>query len=100
MINESNTTTTPTEFVVIDSAAKMPVKCWGRYRRVAVIEVERGEWPAMISRRARGVVRIVATWEKCNVGITDRCAFQRALSEAHDLARQLNSGNGPEWAQG
>jgi hypothetical protein len=96
MINESNTTT----FIVLDKAAKMPGNCWGRYRRVAVLEVQPGATPAMISARARGVIRVVATWEKLNVGLTERCAFERALSEAHDLARQLNSGNAPEWAQG
>lgn len=97
MTTENTTTTT---FVVLDKAAKMPNSCWGKYRRVAVLEVRAGSIPAMISRRARGVVRVVATWERCNVGKTDRCAFDRALSEAHDLARQLNSGNAPEWAQG
>ena len=92
-----NTTTT---FIVLDKAAKMPNSCWGKYRRVAVLEVEQGSIPAMISKRARGVIRVVATWEKLNVGLTERCAFERALSEAHDLARQLNAGSAPEWAQG
>ena len=54
----------------------------------------------MISRRARGVVRVVATWERCNVGKTDRCAFSKARAEARALAAQLNAGNAPEWAQG
>lgn len=88
MINENTTT----HFVVATSQAKMPVKCWGRYRRVAVLEIVKGSAPKMISARARGVVRVVATWEKCNVGQTDRCAYGRALSEARALAEQLNSG--------
>ena len=86
--------------MLLDKAAKMPGTCWGKYRRVAVLEVVQGTIPAMISKRARGVVRVVAKWEKLNVGTTHRCAFQRALDEAHILAAQLNSGNGPEWAQG
>lgn len=45
----------------------------------------------MISLRAKGVKRIVATWEKLNVGKTDRCAFNRALNEAEALADKLNS---------
>jgi hypothetical protein len=98
MINKSNDTTTT--FVVLDKAAKMPGTCWGIYRRVAVLEVTQGAIPAMISRRARGVVRVVATWERCNVGKTDRCAFSKARAEARALAAQLNAGNGPEWAQG
>jgi hypothetical protein len=97
MINESKTTTT---FIVMDACAKMPNSCWGIYRRVAVLEVIEGTIPAMISKRARGVVRVVATWEKLNVGKTDRCAFSKARAEARALAAQLNAGNGPEWAQG
>lgn len=30
-----------TEYVVMDRATKMPASCWGRYRRVAVVEVDR-----------------------------------------------------------
>ena len=90
-----NTTTT---YIVQTAAAKMPNSCWGQYRRVAVMEIITGTQPAMISKRARGVVRVVATWEKCNVGRTERCAYERALSEAYELAHQLNAGAGPEWA--
>jgi hypothetical protein len=79
-------------YIVQSSAAKMPSKCWGSYRRVAVIEVEAGvTGVAMISERARGVRRIVETWEKLNVGTTSRCAYQRALDEARALAAQLNA---------
>jgi hypothetical protein len=46
----------------------------------------------MISPRARGVVRIVQTWERLHVGITERGAYQRALVEARALAERLNSG--------
>jgi hypothetical protein len=45
----------------------------------------------MLSERARGVVRVVATWEKLNVGKTARCAYQRALADAIELAAELNS---------
>lgn len=69
----------------------MPNSCWGRYRRVAVLEVETGTVPAMISGRARGVVRVVQTWEKRHVGTTDRCAYERAVAEAQELAAELNS---------
>jgi hypothetical protein len=57
-------------FIIQTAAAHMPSSCkWGPYRRVAVLEVRDGvEWVAMISDRARGVVRVVATWERCNVG--------------------------------
>lgn len=82
-----------TEFIVRDASAKMPTSCKGRYRRVAVMEVERGTIPRMISIRAKGVVRVVETWERLNVGRTDRCAFSRAMAEARALADSLNGVN-------
>ena len=78
-------------YIVKHSTARMPGSCKGRYRHVAVMEVDPGTVPSMISPRARGVRRIVQTWDRCNVGLTDRCAFRRALAEAGRLADQLNA---------
>ena len=82
-----------TEFVVIDSSAKMPGRCWGRYRRVAVLEVRKG-WltrlPSEISDRSLGVVRVVCTWEKCHVGKTDKDAYTSAWREARAMADEYN----------
>lgn len=78
-----------TEFIVLTKAACMPNSCWGRYKRVAVIEVILGTVPKMISERAIGVVRIVETWERLNVGKTAASAYGRALAEAHELRAQL-----------
>ena len=91
-----------TTHVVMDSAACMPGSCWGVYRRVAVVEVKRDEEgqpvkPRMISKRARGLVRIVETWEGLNVGKVHRrggkgrCAYTRAMAEAHALVEKLNA---------
>lgn len=80
-----------TEYIVMSAAAKMPSTCWGTYRRVAVLEVDIGAKPKMISERARGVVRIVRTWEKLNGGTTERCAYEQALAAARELARELNT---------
>lgn len=44
----------------------------------------------MISERARGVRRVVETWEKLHVGTTDQCAFRQALRSARSMARDLN----------
>lgn len=80
-----------THFIVKESAANMPASCWGRYARLAVIEVQPGvDSVSMISERARGVVRIVRTWEKLHAGSTSRCARDRALDEAEELAARLN----------
>lgn len=81
--------TKATEYIVKTAAAKMPGSCWGQYRRVAVLEVMAGAEPAMISKRARGVVRVVQTWERLNVGTTERCAYERALAEARELVERL-----------
>ena len=83
--------TTSTRYIVMDAAAAMPGSCKGRYRRVAVIEIEAGfaGEPKMISERARGVARIVATWERLSDGRTERCAFSRALAEAETMAATL-----------
>lgn len=80
-----------TEFVVLTASAKMPSSCWGTYRRVAVMEVQRGYDPCRIDTRLRGVVRIVETWERCNVGTSDRCAYSRSVRAAHSLAARLNA---------
>jgi hypothetical protein len=67
----------------------MPSSCKGRYRRVAVLEVPIGVETAIIRNSTN--VRIVETWEGCNVGKTDRCAYAIALSEAEKLAEKLNA---------
>ena len=83
-------------YIIQTASAKMPNSCWGEYRRVAVIEVEDGVTSvAMISKRAKGVIRVVETWEGLNVGTTKRCAYERALSAARILVRELNEGWGP-----
>ena len=81
-----------THYIVQTAAACMPNSCWGTYRRVAVLEVEQGvESVAMISERAKGVVSIVCTWERLNVGTTDRCAYEIALAEAHEMITELEA---------
>ena len=77
-------------FIVKDlHAAKT---CWGTYRRIAVLEVEDDVKEVhMISERARGVLRVVATWERLWVGSSRRCAFEKAMEEAHEMAEDLNS---------
>ena len=74
----------------------MPASCKGHYRRCAVLEVDDGiDAVSMISIRARGVRRVVRTWERRHAGKTRRCAFQRALAEARALAAALNAGPEP-----
>ena len=89
---------TNTEYIVQTASECMPSTCrFGEYRRVAVLEVDPQvleahgyDEPRMISERARGVVRVVKTWDRLNVGTTERCAYRRALVEARELADELN----------
>lgn len=87
-----------TKYVVMSSSANMPNSCWGVYRRVAVVEIDPEALPAgretpyAISPHYRGVVRIVRTWERLNVGRTDACAYRVAFAEAESLAASLNAG--------
>lgn len=79
------------EIVVMVAQARMPQRCWGgsRYYRVAVVEVDPGAAPRMISARARGVRRVWAVYERCYRGSTDRCAFARAMRAAEECAALL-----------
>lgn len=76
----------PARHIVRTAAAKSP------YRRVAVLAVDpfRDSPPAMISARARGVVRITHRWERQFVGKTSRCAYRQALSAALEIAQELD----------
>lgn len=83
-------------FIVMVSAASMPTTCWGVYKRVAVVEVDDvNKMPAMISERARGLRRIVQTWERVSWrGGTPRSVSYKTLVEAYKLADELNAERG------
>ncbi len=82
-----------TDTIIMTRRAKMPMSCMGGgdYYRIAVVEIDRSQLrdgdvePRMISQRARGVVRIVETWERMYRGSTERCAFAQAMLEAEAL---------------
>lgn len=80
-------------FIVMESSAQVRGKMrdFGRYRRVAVCEVEEGKRPAMISKRAQGMVRIIQEWSPVHQGKTERSAYYVALKEANALATELNA---------
>ena len=80
-----------TEFVTKVSVALMPGMCHGDYVHVAVLEVEKGTVPTMISERALGVKSIAWCCERCNVGTTDKCASERVIAEAEELKNDLNN---------
>lgn len=84
-----------TTHIIMTAAAQMPSTCWGVYRRIAVVEIDSArlpegcDRPRMISERARGVVRVVRTWERLHVGTTERCAYSRAFAEARELVTSM-----------
>lgn len=88
----TTTTTTAPRYIIMTATAQMPrAKTFGVYKRVAVVELEPGfeGTPKMISERARGIARIVESWERCNVGKTARSAYGRAMAEAEALIEKL-----------
>lgn len=81
-------------YVVMSASAKMPTSVKARYMRCAVVELQPGfeGYPKMISERARGVARIVQTWERQHVGSSgsEGTAFARAHKAAQYMCDQLN----------
>ena len=76
-------------FAVLSSAAKA-VKGYGNYRRVALVELESYESaPVMIAEHARGIVRVIRTWERVAGGLTERCAYRRAVASAIAAAESM-----------
>jgi hypothetical protein len=85
------------EAIVMSASCTPSSRCWGKYKRVALVVVDRDvlrelgrEVPTMISKNAKGVVRIVRIWKNQNVGKTVNCAYRRALVEARELAARIN----------
>jgi hypothetical protein len=97
----TDSTAPATRFAIMEAAAKMPGSCMGAgsYRRLAVVEYDPAalpdghDVPAMISTRARGMVRIVQVWDRLHRGTTPRSAYGRALAEAQALCDTLNAGS-------
>lgn len=86
--------------IVQTASAQMPSSVRHPYRRVAVLELEDGVERAVLGIRPTGpgVVRVVVTWERLNVGTTARSAYGRALAEATALAARLNRDAGASGA--
>ena len=76
-----------THFEILSAAAYMPNSCWGTYRRIGLLEVRNGKVATRIDDRLRCVVSMY-TWERLNVGKTERCAYERAWAEAVDAKKR------------
>lgn len=69
---------------IVESSAKMPSGCWGRYKRIGIVEVLPGAPDDVYPKRIADTrwCRVVATWERRHDGKTTRCAAYRAYQEA------------------
>lgn len=77
------------KYVILTSQAKMPSSCWGKYGRVAILEIKEGmKAPRIITDRAKSVIRIVRTWENRFCGKTNKSAFYKALEEAQKIVNE------------
>ena len=87
--------------VVYDSSAKMPSKCWGVYRHVAVMICFADEIPPRIATsRSKAFVRWEYQSGPCSVGKTNRCAYARASNRAHETASEYNRTHYPHAGAG
>lgn len=79
-------------YIVMVRSAKMPTSVKAPYKRVGVVELTPGfeGEPTMLAERARGVARIVETWERLSAR-GKNTAYTRALAEAEALAAKLNT---------
>jgi hypothetical protein len=82
-------------WIVMTASAQMPARCKGRYRKIALVQLSQhytahGLRPHAISHHARGVLRIVQLGSH-HVGLTDRCAYARALARAEEMCADLNN---------
>jgi hypothetical protein len=84
-------------WIVMTSAAHVGAgkRTWGTYRNVALVMLTpdyaaSGMVPKMISTRAVGVEKILHLGHH-SVGTTYRCAYQKAIVRAEEIAAELNA---------
>ncbi len=73
--------TNASTYYVMTAAAKMPNSSWGRYGRVAIVEVDVGGTQPKIIRDTK-TARVVCAWERQHIGSTDSCAYFQAYDAA------------------
>ena len=81
-------------FHLLIAAANMGSSCKGVYKRIAILRVDHHEreigYVPKTIRAVRGV-EIVRTWERLNVGKTERCAYKVALAEAQQALTDMRA---------
>lgn len=78
-------------FIVMTAQAAMPRSCYGNYRKVAVVETDGIHMPRQIHPNHNAVKRIVACFDRLNVGRTERSAYYVCLAKAKAIAAEMNA---------
>lgn len=81
-----------TEWILKTSSAKMPSSCRGIYKKLAIMEVEKGYEPPSISLRHKQVKQIFKLWEPLFQGKTEKSEYFRYKKKAEELVAKLNAG--------
>lgn len=90
-----------THFIIQRAAANMPSSCWGRYGKIAVLEVDDDlDQVSMISEHAKGCHRVIEIWDRLHVGSTDQDEWTGAMEQAQELCDRLNRGMDMEFRVG
>lgn len=77
-------------YAVMSASAHMPNSVKAHYRRVAIVLTDGVTIPAMISEHARGVIRIIDTYERLHAdGV--HTAYASALADALQRVADLNA---------
>lgn len=77
------------DFHIVESKAKMPSSCWGRYGRIGLLITKENYIPIRIDSRPKKVVGIIELWDKLHMGKTDKCAYSKARDEAYRMLFDL-----------
>lgn len=85
----------PPLYIVMTSSASAKGKWTHAARNVAVVKTNEENWPKRIDIRDPAILKIVARWDRLNIGKTERSAYQRYLKEAEAYCAQLNARERP-----
>lgn len=84
-------------YIVMESSAKMPSSCNYPYAKIAVVQLTqeytaKNMRPAMISERARGVLRVVRVFAPVPAnGKTEKSGYWQTIKSARQMAHDLNN---------
>lgn len=94
-MDDTNTNSNDIDVIIRSSTAKVGGG-WGKYKRLAIMVVDKGATPYGITDHAQGVRSIHHETDALNVGKTSKCAYAKALvylrGVADEMAAELGAG--------